>query len=78
MFAGNELGQIMQLLFGAGVTPKLIDAEIGMRAVGKADGARAAADLLHRHAMLEVAEPGAAELFLDRDAKDAECSELRP
>ena len=78
MLAGNELRQIALLLLGAGVAPDLVDAEIGMRAVGKADRRRAAGNLLHRHAMGEIAHAGAAPFLLDRDAEQAERAELRP
>src|SRR5229473_6153216 len=49
-----------------------------MRAVGEADRARRARDFLHRHAMLEIAEPGPAPFLLDRDAVHAELAELGP
>ena len=49
-----------------------------MRAIGQADGGGAARNLLHRHAMGEIAEPRTAELFLDRDAEQPERTELRP
>ncbi len=49
-----------------------------MRAVGKADRRRGAADLLHRHGMFEIAEARAAPLLLDRDAMQAELAHLRP
>ena len=49
-----------------------------MRAVGQPDRRRAAADLLHRDAVLEIAEPGAAVLLLHRDAVQAELADLGP
>ena len=49
-----------------------------MRAVGKTHRSGAAADLLHRHAMREIAHPGAAIFFLDRDAVQAERAHLGP
>ena len=49
-----------------------------MRAVGQADGGRAARNLLHRDAMGEIAEPGAAQFLLDGDAEQPERAELRP
>ena len=49
-----------------------------MRAVGQADRGRGARDLLHRDAMREIAQPGAAVLLLDGDAEQAELAHLRP
>ena len=49
-----------------------------MRAVGKADRAGGARNLLHRHAMLEIAEPGAAVRFRHGDAVQPERAHLRP
>ena len=49
-----------------------------MRAVGQADRGRRPRHLLHRKAMLEIAEAGAAIFFLDRDAVQAERADLRP
>src|SRR5437764_928668 len=49
-----------------------------MRAVGEPDRSGGAGDLLHRDAMLEIAEPGSAPLLLDRDAMHAELAELGP
>ena len=49
-----------------------------MRAVGQPDRAGRARDLLHGDAVLEIAEAGAAEFLLDRDAVHAERAELGP
>ena len=49
-----------------------------MRAVGQADRGGGARNLLHRHAMGEIAEPGAAQFLFDGDAEEAERAELRP
>ena len=49
-----------------------------MGAVGEADRGRAAADLLHRDAMREIAHAGAAIFLLDRDAVQAERAHLGP
>ena len=49
-----------------------------MRAVGKPDGAGGARNLLHRDAMFQIAEPGAAILLRDGDAVQAERTHLRP
>ena len=49
-----------------------------MRAVGQADRGGGARNLLHRHAMGEIAEARAAPLLFDRDAEKTERAELRP
>src|SRR5262245_28405885 len=49
-----------------------------MRAIGEPDGARGTRNLLHRHAVLEIAEPSSPPLLLDRDAVDAEPAEFGP
>ncbi len=49
-----------------------------MRAVGQADRRRGARNFFHRHAVREVAHPGAAPFLLDGDAEKSELAELRP
>jgi hypothetical protein len=78
VLAGDQLGQIAPLLLGAAVAADLVDAEVGMGAVGEPDRGGGARDFLHRHAVLEVAEPGAAPLLLDGNAVNAELAKLRP
>ena len=78
MVAGDQPRQIAALLVGAAVDADLIDAEIGMRAVGQSDRARRARDFLHDHAVLEITEAGAAPLLLDGDAMNAKRAERGP
>src|SRR5450756_3179419 len=78
MLAGDELGQIFAALLFVAVAADLVDAEIGMRAVGQSDRSAGARNLLHRHAMLEIAEAGAAILLLYGNAVQAERAHLRP
>src|SRR5690606_19291288 len=78
MLAGNEFRQIARLLFLRGVQVDLVNAEIGMRAVGKADRAAPARNFLHRDDMGEIAEPRSAEFLIRRNAEQAEFPELRP
>ena len=78
MLAGQQFRQIAALLLLGAVAADLIDAEIGMRAIGKADGGRRPADLLHGDAMGEIAKTRAAKVFLDGDAVEAERAHLRP
>src|SRR3546814_6380085 len=49
-----------------------------MRPVAEADAGRGAADLLHRHAVLQVAHAGAAVVLVHRQAEQAERAHLRP
>src|SRR6476646_9588071 len=78
MLAGNQLRQIAALLVRLAVASDLIDAKIGMRAIGEAHGSRTAADFFHGNDVFEIAETGTSPLFLDRDAVQAERAHLRP
>ena len=49
-----------------------------MRAIGQADRGRGPRHLLHRDAVLEIAEAGAAIFLLDGDAVQAERADLGP
>jgi hypothetical protein len=57
MLARDQLGQILALLRIAAVAADLIDAQVGVRAVGEPNRRRAAAQFLHRDAVLEITEP---------------------
>jgi hypothetical protein len=78
VLAGDQPRQVAALLLLRAVAADLVDAEVGVRAVGQADRGRGAADLLHGHHVLEVAHAGAAVLLLHGDAEDAEVAELAP
>src|SRR6267154_1413141 len=78
MFARNQFRQIFPLLRLIAVAADLVDAEIGMRAIGQADRRRGARNLLHRDAVLEIAEPASAILLLDGNAVQAERADFRP
>ena len=73
-----SLGRYLRFCASRAVAADLVDAQVGVRAVGQADRGRAAADLLHGDAVLEIAEARAAVLLLHRDAVQAERAELRP
>ena len=78
MLAGNELRQIARLLVVVAVAHDLVDAQVGMRAIREPDRARRARHLLHRHAVLEVAQAEPA-IFLRRgDPVQAERAHLGP
>src|ERR1700740_2697744 len=78
MVARDQFWQIFALLGLAAVAADLVDAEIGMRAVGQADRGGGARNLLDRDAVLEIAEARAAILLLDRDAVQAERADPGP
>ncbi|EGJ32873.1 hypothetical protein LYNGBM3L_74300 [Moorena producens 3L] len=58
--------------------PQLVDAEIGMGAIRQANRRRCAADLFDRDGMFEIAEPGAAIFFADRNAVQAKLPHFGP
>src|SRR6185369_8543903 len=58
MFAGDEFGQVFFLLRQVAIEADLVDAEVGVRAVGEADRGGGAADFLHGYDVGEVAEFG--------------------
>ena len=78
MLAGNELRQIAPPLLIIAVTANLIDAQVRMRAIGKADGGRGSRNLLHGHAMREITEPGATPFLFDCNPQKAERPTLMP
>src|SRR5450631_3354677 len=78
MFARNQLREVFPLLRFIAVAPELIDAKVGMRAVGQADRRRRARHFLHCDAVLEIAEAGAAIFLLDGDAVQTERADLGP
>ncbi len=77
-FAAAELGQVFLLLRFVRVVGDVLHAEVRMRAVRKADRARAARDFLHRDDVREIAELRAAVLARHRDAEQAHLAELLP
>ena len=78
MLAADQLGQIAALLRLVAVAADLVDAEVGVRAVGQADRGRGARDLLHRDDVFQIAHAGAAVFLLHGDAEHAEVAELAP
>src|SRR5207253_2983522 len=75
VLARRELREIALLLLRRAVAMDLVNAEVGMRAVRKADGRRAARDFLHGDAVREVTEPCPAVFLGDGDAEDAVLAE---
>ena len=78
MLAGDELGEIFRLLRVAAPAADLVDAEVGVGAIGQADRSGGARDFLLCDYMVEIAEAKAAPFLLDRDPVQAKGSHLRP
>ncbi len=71
-------GQVFLLLGFGAVEVDLVDAEIGVRAVGQADGGGGAGDFFHGDGVGEVAHAGPAILFGHGDAEQADGAEFLP
>ncbi|MNF26982.1 hypothetical protein D3C84_76290 [compost metagenome] len=78
MLAADQLGQVPGLLLGRAVAVDLVDAQVGVGAVGQADRRRGAADLLDGDHVGQVAEAGAAVFLGHGDAEQAHVAELLP
>ena len=78
VFAGNQPGQEPRLLVRRAVAVDLVDAKVGMGAVGQRHRGRGAGDFLHRHAMREVAHGGTPVVRVRRNAEQTELAHLRP
>ncbi len=78
MLAGDEFRQVAALLVLIAVAEDLVHAKVGMRAIRQADGGGGAADLLHRHDVLQVAHARAAVFRRYRDAQQADGAQFRP
>src|ERR1700684_3532503 len=78
MLAGNQLGQVAAFLLVIAVAAELIDAEIGMGAIGKADRSGSARNLLDRDAMFQIAQRQAAIFLRRREAVEAERPHFGP
>jgi hypothetical protein len=78
MLARDQLRQVLALLQLAAVAADLVNAEVGVGAIGEADRGRAAAHLFHGHDMGEVTHIRAAMLFFDGDAVQPERAHLGP
>ncbi|KAI3480412.1 hypothetical protein L1887_57426 [Cichorium endivia] len=78
MLAADQLGQVLELLLVAAVAVDLVDAEVGVGAVGEGHRGRPAADFLHGHDMGQVTQAGAAVFLADGHAEQAHVAELAP
>ena len=78
VLAADQLRQVALALRVGAVEAQLIDAEVGVRAVGEPDGAGGARDLLHGNGVGEIAEAGPAKALRHGDAEEPELTERRP
>ncbi len=73
VLAGAQLGQVFLLLRLAAVLADLVDAQVGVGAVGQADRGRGAADLFHRHHVGQVAHVRCRRIPLPRSCRAGPC-----
>ena len=78
VFAAHQRGQVALALCRGAVAMDLVDAQVGMGAVGEPDRRRRPRDLLHGDHVGEIAHRGAAVFLGDGDAEDAERPHLAP
>jgi len=78
VLAADQFGQVFGFLFVIAVAVDLVDAEVGMRAVGQRHRGRATADFFHDHHVGQVTQAGTAVLFRHGDAKQAHVTEFAP
>ncbi len=78
MLAGDQFRQVFAFLGIVAVAADLIDAQVGVGAIGQSDRGRTAADFLHGDAVFEVTEAGATIVLLDGDTVQAEGAHLGP
>ena len=76
--AADQLGQEAPLLLLVAVPIDLIDAQIAVRPIRQPHAGARPADLLERHAMLEIPHRRAAILLAGSDAEHAERTHLAP
>jgi hypothetical protein len=78
VLARDEAGRYFALLLFRAVQLDLVDAEVGVGAVGQADRGRGAADLLDRDGVREVAHARAAVFLVHGDAQKPKLPHLAP
>ena len=74
----HSLGTYLLALCLVAVVEDVVHAQVRVRAVGQADRAGGARDLLHRHHVRQVAQVRAAVVAADGDAEQAHLAELLP
>src|SRR5690606_19875536 len=65
MLTADQLGQVLGFLFGVAVTVDLIDAQVGVGAVGEGNRRRGAADFFHGNHVGEIPQTSAAAFLSD-------------
>ncbi|MNY19367.1 hypothetical protein D3C86_1527970 [compost metagenome] len=78
MLAADQLRQVFGFLFVVAVAVDLVDAEVGVGAVGQRHRGRATADFFHYHHVGQIAEASTAVLFRNGDAQQAHVAEFAP
>lgn len=78
VLAADEGGQITRLLIRGAVAVDLVDAEVGVGAVGEADRGAGATHLLHHQHVGQITEAHAVILFRHSNAVQPEFAHLGP
>ena len=78
MLAADEAGKILSFLIRVRPALDLVDAEVGVRAVGQADGGGRPRHLFDGDRVLEIAKAEPAIVFRHRDAVQAQLAHLGP
>ncbi|MNE19121.1 hypothetical protein D3C80_1121900 [compost metagenome] len=78
VLAADQLGQVLGFLFVVAVAVDLVDAEVGVGAIGQGHRGRAAADFFHGDHVSQVTQASAAVLFRHGNAQQAHVAEFAP
>jgi len=78
VLAADQLGQVLGALLGGAVALDLVDAQIGMRAVGETHAGRCAGNFFHRNHVRQIAHVGTAVFLAHGDAQHAQVAHLAP
>ena len=78
MVAADQFGQVFLALGIVAVEVDLVDAQVGVGAVGQANGGGGTGDLFHHQGVGQITHIGAAVFFADGDAQYAQITELLP
>ena len=78
MLTADQFGQVFGFLLGGGVDLQLVNAQVGVRAVGEPDGSTGPGDLLHGDTVGQVAHTAAAIFFRYGNAQQAHIAEFLP
>src|SRR5690606_37138986 len=78
VLAAHQLGQVLALLLFGAVAVNLVDAQVGVGAVGQTNRGGGAADFLHGNHVCQVAHPGSAVFFFHGNTQQAHIAKLPP